>query len=218
MCDGLDSGHSGKMLVTDQKEVGSCGVEVMVNKPNKGHEFKDPEQDINIFDISRKKFAPQSRHKMMWAVNMYNEWRGNRIGKPGVAGEILQANLELLYTFTEHDLGFALSRFIREVKKLDGSDYPPNTIRDIIIMIQMYLHENSIYWKLLDQPQFFSLRNVVDNTMKERHSQGLGVHKSSDIISLAHEDKMFNQGILGEDSPHQLLRMMVYMIGLHCAL
>ena len=132
--------------------------------------------------------------------------------------EILQANLEVLYTFTESDLCFVLLRFIREVKKLDGTEYPPNTVRELIIMIQMYLHENSIYWKLLDNSAFASLRNVVDNTMKERHGMGLGVHRSSDVISLSHEESTFNQGILGDESAFQLLRTMVYMMGLHCAL
>ena len=54
--------------------------------------------------------------------------------------------------------------------------------------------------------------------MKERHAMGLGVRRSSDVISLSHEDKLFNQGILGDSSAFQLLRTMVYMMGLHRAL
>ena len=109
-------------------------------------------------------------------------------------------------------------RFVREVKKLDGSEYPPNTVRELVIMIQMHLHENSVFWKLLDQPQFLTLRNVVDNTMKERHCAGLGKRRSSDIISLDHENKLFNRGVLGDSSPEQLLKTVIYMVGMHCAL
>ena len=94
----------------------------------------------------------------------------------------------------------------------------PKTIRELVIMIQMYLYKNSIFLKLLDQPQFLTLRNVVGNTMKERHSAGLGVRKSSDIISLDHKDLMFSEGILGDSSPGQLLKTMIYMMGMHCAL
>ena len=36
------------------------------------------------------------------------------------------------------------------------------------------------------------LQNVVDNTIKQRHCKGLGVCRSSDIITLGQEDKMFN--------------------------
>ena len=52
--------------------------------------------------------------------------------------------------------------------------------------------------------------------MKQRDSKGLGVKMSSNIITLANEDKMFNTGVLGEDSPNQLIRTIIYMVGLHC--
>ena len=111
-----------------------------------------------------------------------------------------------------------MCRFIREVKKIDGSEFPPATLREIIIMIQMYLHENSISWKLLDGESFVNLRNVVDNTMKERTAMGLGVRKSASVISLDQENKMFDDGILGEDNPTKLLETVIYMLGLHLAL
>ena len=154
----------------------------------------------------------------MWAVNMYSDWRHNRMSQGYVLKEIIDANLAVLNTFSEHDLCFALSRFIREVKKIDGGEYPSNTIWEIIVMIQMYLHENSIYWKLFDDQKFLGLHNVVDNTMKERHSMGLGVRKSSDVISINHEIRLFNQGILANEHAFQLLCTMIYMVGLHCAL
>ena len=46
----------------------------------------------------------------------------------------------------------------------------------------------------------------------------LGVRKSADVISLSHEDKLFNLGTLGEGSPLQLLKTVIYMLGLHFAL
>ena len=81
----------------------------------------------------------------------------------------------------------------------------------------MYLHKNSVRWKLLDHPDFDNLCNVVDNTMHERAAMGLGLRQSSNIISLFHEDILFNTGQLGEDQPLQLLRTVIYMLGLHLA-
>ena len=111
-----------------------------------------------------------------------------------------------------------MSRFIREIKKINGEEYPPNTIRELVIMIQMYLHEAGVYWRLLENPEFVNLRNIVDNTMKERHAMGLGVRNSAEVISLEHKNSMFESGVLGEDTPVKLLRTVIYMIGLHCAL
>ena len=124
----------------------------------------------------------------MWAVNMYCDWRRNRLRQPLVVPQIINADLDRVGTFAKSDLCYSMSRFIREVKKLDGSEYPPNTVRDLVLMVQMYLHENSMFWKLLDQAEFMALHNVLDNTMKQRHGEGLGVCKSSDIITLDHEN------------------------------
>ena len=107
-----------------------------------------------------------------------------------------------------------------KLKKMDGNDYPPNMLKEIIVMIQMFLREKGIYWKLLD-PQsqgFLCLRNIVDNLMKQRTASGLGVRISSNTISLAQEDKLFFDGILGDDEPEKLLKTVIYMLGLHLAL
>ena len=94
------------------------------NKFRKIREFKQPEHEENISDISKKCFTPQSKRKMMWGVNLYKYWHSNRMVKSVVASKILNSNLDLLGTFTEHDLCYSLSRFVREVKKIDGTDYP----------------------------------------------------------------------------------------------
>ena len=85
-------------------------------------------------------------------------------------------------------------------------------------MLQMHLHQNMMYWKVLDDQEFLTLHNVLDNTMKERTARGLGVRQSASIITLSHENKMFKCGVLGEDTPEKLLKMVIYMLGLHLAL
>ena len=76
----------------------------------------------------------------------------------------------MLGSFSKAELCFTLCRFVHEVKKLDGTEYPLNTLREIVICIQMFLNEYNVFWKLFDHHKFIQLRNVVDNTMKERHN------------------------------------------------
>ena len=76
----------------------------------------------------------------------------------------------------------------------------------------MHFHENGVFWKLLDDSEFQTLRNVLDNTMKECTALGLGVRKSSSIISLQHENVMFETGALGDGNPEQLLKTVIYMM------
>ena len=49
-------------------ENAASGVSKKVKE--KEHKFKLPEQDKDINYISKKRFAPQSHKKMMWAVNV----------------------------------------------------------------------------------------------------------------------------------------------------
>ena len=181
---------------------------------------KDPTDEKNIVKLSHKKFAPESKKKMKWAVNMYCEWRVNHMQKIKVPIEIVRANLDDLYNVTQNDLCYSLSCFIAEVKKVDGSDFPPNFLKEIIVMIQMFLNEKGVYWKLLDGQlvNFQKLCNVIDNLMKEKTVLGLGTHVSSSIILLAQEDKLFFDGILGEETPIKLIKTMVYMMGMHLVL
>ena len=180
--------------------------------------FKEPTSDVDFGVLEKNSLLLNPRKKIKWAVNMYSQWRLNRISYVGCSDEIVKANLDMLHTFDKRDLSFALSKFVTEIKRLDGKDYPPNTIREIVVCIQMFLHENMVMWKLLDHPEFNSLRNVVDNTMKIRHSAGLGVRQSAEVITFSHEDQMYRNNVLGWDNPQQLINTVIYVTGMRFAL
>ena len=216
-CDGLTNGINDGSAIVEQvmtsKVSGSDVTSVM-----KKRTFKAPQCDLVIDNFAHKDFVPQSKRKIKWAVGMYSDRRNARLNDVNVPSEIVRADLNDLVNLTKSDLVFALSQFVREIKKLDNSDYPPNTLREIVIMLQMHLHQKDVFWKLLDHAEFITLRNVLDNTMRERTAMVLGVKVSSDIISLSNENKLFETGQLGDSNPQQLLNIVIYMVGLHFAL
>ena len=101
---------------------------------------------------------------------MYDQWRVQRLSQVFVASEIRNCDLAFVRYFSKSELCYSLSRFITEAKKVDNTEFPGKTLCEIIIMIQMHLNESGVYWKLLDDEEFRSLRNILDNTMKERHA------------------------------------------------
>ena len=184
----------------------------------KKRSFKATENEDKINEMSYKNFACESKRKIRWAVNMYDQWRSVRMAEYLVSPQIRRCDLSFVNEFSREDLSYVMSRFIREIKRVDNRDFPPNSLREIVIMIQMHLHQKGLYWKLLDEKEFQGLRNILDNTMKERTAQGLGVRRSCDIISIEDETKLFACGALGEEDTEQLLHTVVYMLGLHLAL
>ena len=114
---------------------------------------------------------------------------------------------------------FAIKRFITEIRKLDGSDFPAKTLYQIVICLQFHLEGNGFTWKLLDDKDFTEVRFTLDNIMKERVSAGIGIRvKKADTISVLDEEILWKNCILGSENPQQLLETVVYLVGLNCAL
>ena len=184
-CDGTVIESDGKMKLGVNKDDANGTKKI---------KFKSPQCDYVIDSFSLKDFAPQSKRKIKWAVGMYCQWREQRLCEGDVPNEIVTADLNCLKELKKCDLSYALCHFVREIKKLDDTEYPPNTLREIVIMIQMYLQQNDLFWKVLDHAEFIGLCNVLHNTTRETTAMGLGVKISSDIISLQNENKLFEVG------------------------
>ena len=74
---------------------------------------------------------------------MYDDWRRRRVLDLYIPSQIKVANLKKLQTFSQGNFEYSVARFIREVRKVSGEEFPPATLYEIVIMLQMFLHENS---------------------------------------------------------------------------
>ena len=126
---------------------------------------------------------------------------------------IPEANLEDLCSLSKRALCHSLCRFIPEVTKVsDGTDYPGKTLYKMITSIQKFLHQNKIFWKLLDEVDFYDVRMVLDNVMKERAEQNVGgCVKQASYISLDTENIL-------RDSPDKLRDTVLFLLGINLGL
>ncbi|ESO89917.1 hypothetical protein LOTGIDRAFT_164612 [Lottia gigantea] len=112
-----------------------------------------------------------------------------------------------------------LGYFIAEIKNEKGDDYKPNTLYEIIISIQYYMRQNGRFLSMMDDGDFRGMKVVLYAKMKDLNRQGKCVQRRQvDIINEKHENMMWNNGILGSNSPQQLLDTLVFQLGLHFAL
>ena len=123
--------------------------------------------------MSKKTFAPETTKKINWVIKMYSDWCQYRNAIPSM--EFIYCDLDDLHTITQGNLCFAMMRFITEVRKLDGSMFPGKTIYDLVVCVQMHLETFGFTWKLIDDPEFNELKYTLDNVMKQRVSDGVGL-------------------------------------------
>ena len=180
-------------------------------------DYHVPLDDSSLDTLTKKNFSPETLKKVSWVRNMYNEWRDHRNSTVGVSD--IHCDLDNMSTVSVESFIFAMCRFITEVKKLDGSEFPPKTLYDIVICVQFYLKTQGLMWKILSDDTFKDLRFTLDNVMKERTARGIGILvKKAQVLTKTDEDVLWRMGFLGTHSPEALLYSVMFTVGLSCSL
>ena len=138
-----------------------------------GHSrFKAAQGAAAIEELSKKKFANSSEKKICWVLRLYDQWCEYRISSFQCNPPIQRSDLSIhkLKSLTKTDLAYSLSRFITEIHKLNGEEYPPCTLYQMCMCLQMYLESNRLHWIILNKadPQFVDFYYVLDNVMKQK--------------------------------------------------
>ena len=157
---------------------------------------------------------------MKWAIDANSEWREARLNSGDHNDNIHAADLSNVSKLMKTNLESSLCHFIPKVTKTKGDvPYPGKTLYQMVIAIQKYLQINHINWKLIHGSEFQDLRTVLDNVMKERCADNIGmVKKQADLISYEYEEEMWQKGVLGEDTPDKLRSTVLFLLGINLAL
>ena len=68
-----------------------------------------------------------------------------------------------------------LCDFIVEIRKENGKQYPSSSMYDLISGLSLYLEREHGFTNKLVSGAFRAVRNILDNVMKERTAEGVGV-------------------------------------------
>ena len=186
--------------------------DTQISQVSTQRDYNAPLDDDEMERLSHKDFSHETKKKMRWVLKMFTEWRSYH--NLSASLDHVECDLHDKGLISVKSLNFAIPRFISEVKKLDGSDFPGKTLYDIVICIQFHLESIGFAWKLLNHDTFREIRFTLDNLMKLRVSQGIGtsVHQAS-VLSAMDEEDLWSLGLLGWDTPDKLLNTVVYLVG-----
>ena len=180
--------------------------------------FVERLSEKELQDEIDKTLSPKSISKAKWAVSVFKEWLRHRNSQGIVEG------LHVFKTFeemTKSELDHQLSYFLFETRKKDGSKYPSTSIRDLYQGIGYYI-VNILKrdWRVFTDQEFMRARQSLNAAMiavnKENvQAQGGG---PSAPISENSEAILWSSGVLGDETPKQLVRTVFFMIGKFFAL
>ena len=172
--------------------------------------FKRPNNDIEIAKIAKKAVPANTTKNTTWAVRVLEEWMASR-NKASCDNKCPE---DLLDNPDVEKINYWLST---EVRKADGSEYPPRSINLILAGLQRQMLENNP-----QAPRFMDKNNTIyrdlhrvrDSIYKQLHSAGVGVVvKHASIITPEEEDKLWDSGVLNAIEPLGLQRAVFFYIG-----
>ena len=148
-----------------------------------------------------------------WALNNFYSWLQQRSKQQPED----PCPTDILLTKEPKLLNKWLSLFVLETTKLDGSEYPPKTLHQILCGIQRYMRENAEEpFNIFDKNdhRFRGFRGTCDTEFQRLHQNGVGADvKHAEIITSEEEETLWSAGVLGVSSPKALLRAIFFLNG-----
>ena len=126
----FDIGYIFNMMETDLSAPNFSRPEVEMETKNERFE---PVSDDEIQRLIDSQKNPNSRKNTKWAIETFNKWRDAR------------DNVQLLTEMNSESLNYWMQRFVLEVRKQDGSEYPPRSLYYIVCGLLRFMRDENIH-------------------------------------------------------------------------
>ena len=181
--------------------------------------FSNPVTEEDILKNIVGSIPVSTRKTTEWSVKTWREWAENRQSK--CPTEVVP-ELEII---TNEQLNHWLSRFVIEVRNQQGDYYRGGTLYSLCSGIQRFVQEKRTGSARNDPVDIYKdstfsfFRSSFDSILKQLHHKGIGTKtKQAEVISENVEDRLWNEGSLGDDTPQKLLDSLIFCFGLNLAL
>ena len=158
---------------------------------------------------ARDKGVPEKTRKdTLYCCRVWEAWRDNRNSTGSNIPQLLEMDKKTQVHW--------LTRFVLKMRKVDGSEYPPNTLYHIVCGIMRYVRGSIPEIDFFKDAEFKSFVASLNAEMKRLQSNGTGsTHKQA---AVEEEELMWESKVLGDHCSQSLLNTMIYMNGLYFAL
>lgn len=129
--------------------------------------FGAPKTEEQI-ELARTESVPKkTRQDTAYCVRLWNAWSKHRC-------ETSEVHIPPLTEMDAHSIQHWMTRFILEIRKKNGDEYPPNTLHHLICGIMRFLRQNgNPQLDFFKDAIFADFRCSLDGEMKRLQSKGL---------------------------------------------
>ena len=160
--------------------------------------FGEPVSDAKEVSIRAGAIPDNIKASTEWGIRIWNEWATSRA--TAVADGGIAPLTTPLLEMSRVDLGYWMGKFVLDVRKKDGSGYPPKSLYAIVCCFKLYFEENGVYDINPfrgDDACFGNFRATLDAEMKRLHGKGLGTSsKQAQPITPDEESLLWASGQL----------------------
>ena len=104
------------------------------------------------------------------------------------------------------ELNKHLAEFIQSMRRKDGEDYEPSSVRCLVSSIERHLEKNNYINSIINDKEFESFRKCLQAKQKELKTADRG-NKGKAAVAITDEevDKLYENNMLGVSSAESLL-------------
>lgn len=168
------------------------------------HENNNSQEEIEAFVNEQK--SKNTARKTASDLNTFQRYLAS----------IDKGNVQLLY-LPAGELDHLLAKFFKDVRKINGEEYEPDTLSGFQRSIQRFLSDGKYPSNILVDKEFEKSRQVLAAKRKNLVQKAGKGNKPNATRSLTdeEEDKLFRSGQFGSSSPEALQRTMWWFLSLH---
>ena len=114
------------------------------------------------------------------------------------------------------ELDVVLQNFFAELKKKDGTDYEPESLRTMLAALDIFFRSSGCKYSIAKDKEFSESRKVLNGKAIELREQGKGKRKNrADPLNEEEEELLWKKGVLGDASPVSLNHTVFYVLSQH---
>ena len=190
-------------------ESGTAEQPVLRNQPTIPQQG-EPTAFVSVTDADIEKLKDKNTNRNTarttntWA-RRFQKWQEDR-------GLCIQPSSQL----EPAELDKILQRYFAEIRKEDGSEYEPGSLRTMLSSLDRYFKEGGYKHSIIKDKEFESSRKVLNGYAIGLRERGKGKRKMrADPLSEEDEARLWEAGVLGDSNPTSLNHTVFYLISQH---